>query len=197
MAPGNIDASAPATVSQRLLAFQLDWVASVLLAGIVGLCLGAMDPGSNQEALLGLFTILFFFLYHAVGVALFGRTLGKWVAGVRVTVWPGASAREQSSSVTPSFLTRPSLARSVVRAFGYVVSAMVLGLGFAWSLFNPGRRCWHDYLAGTHVVQARQDGLIARFAISAGAWLLLLGLLAGVVFRLAGPAALGELYRAH
>lgn len=39
-----------------------------------------------------------------------------------------------------------------LRSFGYLLSAAFFGLGFFWIAFNKRRRGWHDYLAGTVVI---------------------------------------------
>ncbi len=49
---------------------------------------------------------------------------------------------------------RPTLLSSVVRYFGYWLSAVVLGLGFLWVIVDRKRRGWHDILAGTYVVHS-------------------------------------------
>jgi uncharacterized RDD family membrane protein YckC len=47
-----------------------------------------------------------------------------------------------------------SFGQSIVRAAGYIVSALPLGLGFLPALFGPERRALHDRLADTRVVKA-------------------------------------------
>jgi uncharacterized RDD family membrane protein YckC len=42
--------------------------------------------------------------------------------------------------------------RLVVRYLGYLLSALPLGLGFLWMLWDPRRQTWHDKLAGTVVL---------------------------------------------
>jgi uncharacterized RDD family membrane protein YckC len=44
------------------------------------------------------------------------------------------------------------LPRLVLRYFGYLLSALPLGLGFLWMLWDARRQTWHDKLAGTLVV---------------------------------------------
>jgi uncharacterized RDD family membrane protein YckC len=45
-----------------------------------------------------------------------------------------------------------SLGRSVLRFFGYWVSAIPLFLGFIWIIFDRRRQGWHDKLADTQVL---------------------------------------------
>lgn len=49
---------------------------------------------------------------------------------------------------------RPTLPASIIRYFGYWLSAVALGLGFLWVLIDRKRRGWHDILAGTYVVHS-------------------------------------------
>lgn len=46
-----------------------------------------------------------------------------------------------------------SLARCVLRWFGYLLSAAPLGLGFLWAAIDSDKQAWHDKLARTRVVQ--------------------------------------------
>ena len=89
--------------------------------------------------------------YVAVGVVAFlnffviagatGRTVGKWLAGLRVVRKDGA---------------RLSVARSLVRhVLGYALTALTLGLGFLLAAFNSRGRALHDLVAGTVVIRSR------------------------------------------
>lgn len=42
--------------------------------------------------------------------------------------------------------------QAVARYLGYVLSGIVLTLGFVWMLFNKRRQCWHDKIAHTIVI---------------------------------------------
>lgn len=46
-----------------------------------------------------------------------------------------------------------SLGRYVLRYFGYILSAIPLGLGFIWVAFDKRKQGWHDKIANTVVVQ--------------------------------------------
>ena len=47
----------------------------------------------------------------------------------------------------------PPWPRLVLRYFGYLVSAIPLGLGYAWMARDARRQCWHDKMAGTLVIR--------------------------------------------
>jgi uncharacterized RDD family membrane protein YckC len=77
----------------------------------------------------------YFVLFHAMA----GKTLGKWLLGLRVV------GRNQSGI---------TYRQAVIRLIGYFVSGF-LGLGFLWILISQERRGWHDYFAGTWVIRER------------------------------------------
>jgi uncharacterized RDD family membrane protein YckC len=82
--------------------------------------------------------------YLSTFVAAGGQTIGKMAAGIRVIpADPAAPASE-----------RVSLGQAVVRAAGYLVSALPAGLGFLPAFFGQERRALHDRLADTRVVKA-------------------------------------------
>lgn len=82
--------------------------------------------------------------YLSTFVAASGQTIGKMAAGIRVIpADPAAPASE-----------RVSFGQAVVRAAGYLVSALPVGLGFLPAFFGQERRALHDRLADTRVVKA-------------------------------------------
>jgi uncharacterized RDD family membrane protein YckC len=48
----------------------------------------------------------------------------------------------------------PSVSQAVGRYFAYLVSMVVLCLGFVWIGVDPRKQGWHDKLAGTVVVRS-------------------------------------------
>ncbi len=73
-----------------------------------------------------------------------GATPGKAAAGLRVV--------DQLTG------DKPSLVQSLLRWFGYFVSALPLGLGFIWAALDSDRQAWHDKIARTRVVTVRALG---------------------------------------
>ncbi len=70
-----------------------------------------------------------------------GRTLGKWVAGLRI---------ERRDGVPLSF------GRALLRHLaGYPLTLLTFGAGFLLAAFNAEGRALHDLLAGTVVVRSR------------------------------------------
>jgi uncharacterized RDD family membrane protein YckC len=136
---------------RRFFAFLLDVVAIMLLASVmallsyIGYKVGLSGHGRsvtwyNAVPLLYLLTwgliflvTLYFVVFHGGG----GKTIGKWLLGLRV-VGPGQSAVTYGQA----FL------RWLV-----MVAFAPLGLGFLWILWSPEKRGWHDYLARTWVIR--------------------------------------------
>jgi len=90
----------------------------------------------------GAFLLLMNGAYFSVFVAAGGQTIGKMAAGIRVV-----------QGATPDTVDRVTLGHAIVRAAGYVVSALPAGLGFLPALLGD-RRALHDRLADTRVVKA-------------------------------------------
>ena len=88
------------------------------------------------------------FLNFVVIANLSGRTLGKWLAGLRIERRDG-----EALSV------RRALLRHLV---GYPLTLLTLGLGFLFAAFDPQGRALHDWLAGTVVVRSRGARAAAR-----------------------------------
>ncbi len=75
---------------------------------------------------------------------LWGTTPGKWVMGLKIlhhkTMEPIASWRY------------------ALRFFAYIPALLPLMIGIFWISFNKQRRGWHDYIAGTVVMNMRPTG---------------------------------------
>ena len=102
---------------------------------VVGLLIEKNGPVVFWVILL----VLLVFLYCFIFIAARGQTPGKRLVGVRVVTWYGEP---------------PTLVRSLVRTFGYLLSAALLWLGFIWIGFDREKRGLHDWIAGTYVVRS-------------------------------------------
>lgn len=135
----------------RLVAFTIDLVIlgvfSILLL-FVGLLISALgtDFGSLElttqpsfsfrllgEAAELLATAAYFTILHGET----GQTIGKNLLGLEVRTVEGE---------------RIGYSLALIRFLGYWLSFVFFGLGFLWVALNPGKRGWHDLLAGTVVV---------------------------------------------
>jgi uncharacterized RDD family membrane protein YckC len=70
-----------------------------------------------------------------------GATPGKMVMGLKVV-------RADSGE-----LVDPGTA--ILRYVGYIVSGLVLYLGFLWIIWDPNKEGWHDKIAKTRVIKTK------------------------------------------
>lgn len=66
-----------------------------------------------------------------------GQTLGMQAWRVKLVPMPG---------------NEMTFGRVVTRCGSALLSAVCLGIGYWWCLFDRRKRCWHDYLSGTELV---------------------------------------------
>ncbi len=151
---------APAPFGKRMLACVLDIILSSILASpIINVVMALSVPDWEKQFMnvllqpespilpelrfymtigsLILYTILA--LYMTGFYAAHGKTPGKAVLRLRVVDQDGK---------------KPSLTRSLLRGIGFALSVYFLGLPFIYAFFNPQRRAFHYYIAGTYVVKA-------------------------------------------
>lgn len=136
-----------APAGARLIGAFIDFV---LVAGIdlavVYFTLKICDLAFAQALTLPMAPLVSFLVllngsYLSTFVAASGQTIGKMAVGIRVIPADPASGRV-------------SFSQAVVRAAGYLVSALPVGLGFLPAFFGQDRRALHDRLADTRVVKA-------------------------------------------
>jgi uncharacterized RDD family membrane protein YckC len=138
---------------RRLLATLLDGLllglALPLMMGLLGgtealLNYGSGFAGDGDLGLLLLDNLLPAVLTIVLWVVL-GATPGKFLMGCHIV--------DQRTG------RRPSIARALLRYFGYLLSALPLGLGFFWILWDRRHQGWHDKVAGTLVVMEDDTAL--------------------------------------
>ena len=124
---------------RRLYAFTIDF-------GLIIMIIYAVAPAANgvmfsQEAAPQ--DLIFFFGYFIIPTVIWGRTPGKWVAGIVVV---------DSGGQTPGPAAIP---REMIGKF---VSYLAAGIGIFWLMLDPKRQGWHDKIAGTYVVDNPYSG---------------------------------------
>ncbi|MGH7809398.1 MAG: RDD family protein [Candidatus Binatia bacterium] len=138
---------------RRLGAFGVDLTTIVLLCALMGVMayagykVGLTAHGrsvslENAMPLVVLLTFSWFLLataYFVVFHGMEGKTIGKWLFGLRVV----GEARQPISY-------RRALLRWIAW-LGFGCSSM--GLSFLWILWSREKRAWHDFLARTWVVR--------------------------------------------
>lgn len=124
----------------RFAAQLLDLIWLLPLAMLLGVLAQIVNGGEMSiggEVMANLINALVVLLFWAERQG----TPGKLVLGLRIV-------DAETGSV-------PRLGRLVLRYVGYLLSALPLGLGYLWMLWDGRRQTWHDKLAGTLVVRER------------------------------------------
>jgi uncharacterized RDD family membrane protein YckC len=134
----------PAAVWRRVAAFCYD---ALLLAALVvcftllvlAMRLGAAVPAGGWwfPACLLAIAMAFFCGFWVHG----GQTLGMRAWRIRVVLEDGRALTWR---------------RAALRFAAALVAALPAGLGLWWSLFDAGKRGWHDRWTGTRVVRAHR-----------------------------------------
>jgi uncharacterized RDD family membrane protein YckC len=121
--------------------------AAVLLAGlgVFAAIFWAVRPPTATLSIrpaslmaLGVIAVFFVLFYFGASVAFTASTPGL--------SWMGLGIRNLDGEV-------PSTRESCWRAFGYLVSASALFLGFIWALLDSDGLTWHDLMSGTYVTE--------------------------------------------
>lgn len=87
---------------------------------------------------MGVIAVFLVTFYFGTSVALSASTPGL--------AWMGLEVRNLDGEA-------PSTQESCWRAFGYLVSASALFLGFVWALLDSDGLTWHDLMSGTYVTE--------------------------------------------
>ncbi len=92
----------------------------------------------------GIIDVFIFLAYFIVPTGIFGRTIGKWVAGISVVDEEG---------------NKPGVAVAIPReVVGRFVATITFGIGIIWVAFDKNHQGWHDKMAGTYVVVIPNSG---------------------------------------
>ena len=130
----------------RLAAFALDslivWVTFLLammgITFVFDVILHIKIGTAWEHSIIGIaLAVLWTFIYHVVGLALAGRTVGMGIVGLMVLTRDGTTVSG-----------RQALVRTLVFPFSF----LVFGLGFLGIITSPERRSMHDSAAGTVIV---------------------------------------------
>lgn len=132
---------------RRAYAFLID--AGLILAVVY--MVAPLAGGRLFSPTSAIIDVFVFFGYFVFTTGIFGRTLGKWVAGIKVVDADGNS---------------PGVAIAIPREMaGKFVSVVAVGIGLIWIVFDARRQGWHDKIAGTYVVNhgAAGPSFLSRF----------------------------------
>jgi uncharacterized RDD family membrane protein YckC len=128
-------------VASYLIDVVIVYVAMFVVGFVIALPFGALfgtgDAASIAAILSGLVGLVFAIFYHGYFVSTKGGTPGKLLLGLRII-------RSDGSNLT--------FGRAVGRVFAYMVSAIILYIGFILAAFDAEKRCLHDHLCDTRVI---------------------------------------------
>jgi uncharacterized RDD family membrane protein YckC len=163
---GSTPVFAFAGFGQRVGAYLLDgviltvvgFVFAALVGFAIGVSMGLSDlahgqpvskPPRSATTEVGLIIELLFIFVAWAYFAYFWKTRGAT---------PGQRAMQIRVVDSKSYGSL-SARQSIVRFLGYVVSALVIYVGFIWAAFDSRKQGWHDKLAGTVVIKIRKDDM--------------------------------------
>ena len=129
-----------ALVVDLLVLCLFSWLLFYLAAVGYGVGLAAHDRPHSSAGVLRIVAVAWMFLvcgYFVLLHGLEGKTVGKWVFGLRVV----GTGQE-----------RIGYLRAFSRFLAAVLSAPLL-LGFLWILWSREKRGWHDFLVRTWVIR--------------------------------------------
>ena len=125
-----------ALAGEEYTGFWIRGVAFVIDAILIGVVRAIVTAVSGLPVLGSIISILDYVLF----IGLKGQTPGKKVFGIEVVNSQGNA---------------PGIVRAVLREIlGKIISALAILIGFFWIAWDPRKRGWHDYIAGTYVVRA-------------------------------------------
>jgi uncharacterized RDD family membrane protein YckC len=99
------------------------------------------DP-NRMRSLMIVAGLVLSLLYFIISWGRSGQTIGKALTGTKVVRTDG---------------TPLGYGKAFLRYVGFIISALVLSLGFLWINFDGRRQGWHDKIAGTLVTLSDDD----------------------------------------
>lgn len=124
----------------RSLSGLIDLIVAILCTGVFIISTDYFSgivilDGVSLIEFTGLF-LLIYFSYSIYFLAASGQTVGMMITDLRVIGVEGI---------------RPSIGQLFSRCFGYLLSAILLGAGLFWSLFDRQNLCFHDRFSNTFI----------------------------------------------
>jgi uncharacterized RDD family membrane protein YckC len=132
----------PAPLAARSNAAFLDALvigsASALFAGTAKVFIGSLGFSKPMIAASGACWLLLLSIYYLLSFSYSRTTVGMQATGLWLSTFSG---------------DRPSRTALRCRALAIALSCAALGMGFAWSLIDEDRLCWHDRITHTYLRQ--------------------------------------------
>lgn len=149
-----------APLGKRILAGISDLILShILAAPIIGVMLTLNVPNWEQQVSLALFQPQLplpqsFVYYMILGNLITYTMLAFYMAGFHAAHGKTPAKAIMRIRVVDQNGNKPTFVKSFLRAVAMVVSLSLYGIPLAYAFFNPQRRTFHDFVAGTYVVEA-------------------------------------------
>ncbi|MBI1281541.1 MAG: hypothetical protein GC179_25670 [Anaerolineaceae bacterium] len=126
-----------ASLIRRFFAFVIDFI----ILGIFNRFIMLFFP--NQPFIPQFFPAAIVALYFIVCYSTVGQTIGKGILGIEIVSADG---------------TVLNWRKGVLRFIGYILSAIPVGLGFLWAIFDRDKQAGQDKIAGTYVASKFVSG---------------------------------------
>lgn len=131
-----------ASIGARFGAYILDVIIIVviqlLLFGAIYGFEGMENMSTAEELISDLFSFALVILYFGIQEGSVGATIGKRAVGIKVV-------QENGDSL--------GLGKGFLRAFGRILSGLILLIGYIMAFFNKRNKTLHDEMASTLVVK--------------------------------------------
>jgi uncharacterized RDD family membrane protein YckC len=122
----------------RFVAMIIDGIILYVVNIVIGLIF-SMAGNDMITAIGSLVSLVISIGYYVYFWTTSGQTPGKMIMKIKVVATDGSKL---------------TVTKAILRYIGYLVSAVVIFLGFIWVLFDADKQGWHDKIAGTYVVKA-------------------------------------------
>ncbi len=116
---------------RRLVAVIIDGVILGAITGILMAIFGAQQTASWLGSVIGIIYVIGFWTWR-------GQTPGKMVMGIKIIKTDGSPI---------------GIGRAVLRYVGYLVSTIIICIGYLMIAWDSKKQGLHDKIAGTYVVK--------------------------------------------
>lgn len=145
-----------ASLGQRLGAVMLDGLIQLVVILPLVIPAAMIDENSGDGLSTGMIIsmaiggigLLGILIYNLVLLATRGQTLGKKIVGIRIATYPGG----QNPGFAKAFMIR-ALVVGIIGAIPLL--GPIFSLVDIFFIFREDRRCIHDLMAGTHVIEGQ------------------------------------------
>ena len=136
MAPAASSTAPKAGFWIRFAAIFIDGILVAIVSAAIGAILNLNTSGrSGLQLLLGLAYYVYFWSKSGPWP---GQTVGSKLLNIRVIKTDGSDLE---------------ISQALIRYVGFVISGIVLLIGFIWAAFDANKQGGHDKIAGTYVVK--------------------------------------------